>query len=168
MPTAPHPVSRLADLAGAARRPHRAQGLVADTRGAAAVEFALVLPVLLLLLAGLVDLSRLIALQLEVRAAAQAGADYAQRLGWNEAGVTAAVTDATAQAVLATPAPTLTVACVSAGALVPATTSACAAGGKPGRFVTVGAAAAFAPVFPGPHRLALPAQVVSRAQVRVE
>jgi Flp pilus assembly protein TadG len=46
-----------------------------DREGAAAVEAALVMPLLLLLMAGLIDGSRAIVQSMQVSAAAQAGAD---------------------------------------------------------------------------------------------
>src|SRR4051812_25655166 len=81
--------------------------LVHDRRGAAAVEFALVAPILLLLLAGLLDGSRFIRQSMRVSAAAQAGADWAQRNGWNLDGINRAVTSATLTPAAATPAPSL-------------------------------------------------------------
>src|SRR5690606_33144371 len=58
-------------------------GLLRDAQGVAAVEFALVLPLLLLLLAGLTDVSRAILTSLWLKAAAQAGGDYAASRGWS-------------------------------------------------------------------------------------
>lgn len=144
-----------------------ASALVRDEGGATAVEFALLAPVLLLMLAGLVDASRLIAQSMQVKAAAQAGADYAQRHGWNAAGVEAAVVQATPLSVAAAPAPELTTACVSRLALVPATGPTCAAGGAPGRFVRVGASATFTPLFPWPGLPAAPS-LTARALARVQ
>lgn len=135
--------------------------------GSAGVEFALLAPILLLLFAGLVDISRLISQTMQVRAAAQAGADWAQRNGWNAAGVQAAVVNATRlPSVAATPAPTLIRACVAAGQITPTTGGACTAGGAPGEFVSVGATAPFKGVLPWPG-VVLPDRLAASAMVRV-
>ena len=70
----------------AARRPPgralsmRAQGLVrghrGDARGAAAVEFAIVLPVVLLLVCGIVDFGRMLDIQITLTNAAREGARW--------------------------------------------------------------------------------------------
>ena len=53
-----------------------------DRSGAAAVEFALLMPVLMLLLLGLADFATLASRTLQVEAAARTGANYARRHGW--------------------------------------------------------------------------------------
>jgi Flp pilus assembly protein TadG len=141
--------------------------LARDERGAAALEFALLTPVLVLLVGGVVDCSRLIAQTLQVAAAAQAGADYAQRRGWDLQGVTTAVSAATPIAAAASPAPTLLTACVSGGDIVSTTAAACSGGDAPGRFVTVSARAPFSPLFPGVGELVLPQTVSAQATVRI-
>lgn len=141
--------------------------LLRDRRGAAAVEFALLMPVLFLLLAGLIDVSRLITQSMQVRAAAQAGADHAQRHGWNEAAVRAAVTSATPLEVAADPAPQVVTACVEAQAIAPTTAATCAAGGKPGTFVRVAARAPFKSLMPWPG-FALPSALTGQAVVRIQ
>lgn len=155
-------------VAGLLRSGSRLGGLWRDRHGAAAVELALLLPILVLMLAGLIDLSRLISQTMQVRAAAQAGADHALRRGWNAAAVEAAVTRATPLSVTATPAPQSLVGCVSGGAVVAEAGPTCPAGGKPGLFVTVAAQAPFAAILPGPHRLILPETLSASALVRVE
>jgi Flp pilus assembly protein TadG len=131
------------------------------------VEFALLTPVLILLLAGVLDLSRLIVETLQVRAAAQAGAEYAQRRGWDPQGVANAVSAATPVAAAAAPAPSLLTACVMADDIVPSTAAACDGGDAPGRFVMVSAQAPFVPLFPGIGELILPRIVSAQATVRI-
>lgn len=58
-----------------------------DSRGAAAVEFALVLPVLLLFLGGIIEFSRLMWVQSNLQFAAEEGARYA--IAHTEAGADA-------------------------------------------------------------------------------
>jgi Flp pilus assembly protein TadG len=115
-----------------------------DERGTGAVEFALLAPVLAVLAAGVVDTSRLILQSMQLRAAAQAGADYALRNPWNEAKVENAVIASgakiapTATAVLANK-------CLTAQGLTEAQT--CTNGAQAGRFVTVTASSTYAPLF---------------------
>lgn len=141
--------------------------LLASRDGSAAVEFALLTPMLLLLLAGLVDVSRLISQTMQVRAAAQAGADWAQRNGWNQTGVQTAVASATTlKSVTATPAPTLVRACVSGGQVTPTTAATCTPGVGPGEFVSVAASAPFKGLVPWPG-IVLPETLAATAMVRV-
>jgi Flp pilus assembly protein TadG len=122
--------------------------------------------VLLLMLAGLIDVTRLISHTMQVRAAAQAGADFAQVRGWKPTEIAGAVTAATQLAVSASPAPVITTACVSGQSIVQTTAAACAAGGPPGRFVTVAAQAPFRPLIPWPT-IGVPDTVRAQAVVRI-
>lgn len=139
--------------------------LARDTRGVAAVEFALLAPVLLLLMAGLVDGSRLILGEMQINAAAQAGADYALRNGWDPGQIAAAVT--TAGPAATSPTVTLSPGCVVGGTITPvAAGAACASGGAAGRYVTVAASAPFKPVAPWPG-LKSPQSLSAQAMVRI-
>lgn len=145
----------------------RRNTLLRDRRGAAAAEFALILPVLTLLLAGLIDGSRLIVGSMQVKAAAQAGADYAQRRGWDAPAITAAVVNATPLAVTADPAPSLLTACVSGLSITATTATSCGSGGgAPGRYVTVAAKAPFKALAPWPGFI-MPKSVAAQATVRL-
>jgi Flp pilus assembly protein TadG len=145
---------------------HTPLDLRADRRGVAAVEFALIAPALCLLVAGLIDGSRLIVQTMQVKAAAQAGADYARKNGWDAAGISNAVTSATSITVTVSPAPVQTTACVSGMTIAPTAGGACAAGGAPGNFITVAAQAPFSPIMPWPG-LSQPAAVSAQAVVRL-
>ncbi|MFC3068851.1 TadE/TadG family type IV pilus assembly protein [Phenylobacterium soli] len=146
----------------AARR--QARTLLGDRRGAAAVEFALVAPILLLLMAGLVDGSRLIAASMQVNSAAQAGADFALRNGWNQAGTAAAVSAAASG--LDAPGVALSQGCVANATLTAAAGATCPDGRAPGRYVTVTASAPYRSVMRWPG-VALPSSVSAKAVVRV-
>jgi hypothetical protein len=75
-------------------------------RGAAIVEFALIMPFLIGLLVGLCDLGFGVYGSMQVQAAAEAGAQYAIRNAWDATKIAAAVTSATgASGITATPAP---------------------------------------------------------------
>ena len=82
-------------------------------RGAAAVEFALLLPVLLLLLFGIIDFGRLINAQITLTQAAREGVRLAA-LGQSSATVQTRVT--AAAGVLSPVTATVTTACTTAGA----------------------------------------------------
>ncbi|HEX3700485.1 MAG TPA: TadE/TadG family type IV pilus assembly protein [Phenylobacterium sp.] len=133
-----------------------------DPRGASAVEFALIAPMLFVLAAGAVDGSRFIIQTMQARAAAQAGADFALRHGWDASGIQGAVTAATALPVTATPAPTEATGCVVSGLVANA---GCPANGPSvGTFVTVSAQNSFAPLLAWPG---LPASSTINAQAEI-
>ncbi len=144
------------------------KALAAARSGAAGVEFALLLPVLVLLLMGMFDYGALAYQTMQVSAAAHAGADYALHSGWNLTAVQSAVTNATPLAsVSATPAPTLSLGCITSGALVVTTGTSCPSGGTPGHFVIVNAQAPFSPLVAW-SALALPSTITAKAVVRIQ
>jgi hypothetical protein len=110
----------------------------------------------------------LIVRQMVVRAAAQAGADYALAKGWNQDGVIDAVSTATNSplAISASPSPMLTAGCVMGQAIVAPTGSNCPDSSAPGRYVTVSAQAAFEPIVPG-LKMFTRHTITSRATVRI-
>ena len=138
-----------------------------DRSGLAAVELALVLPFLILTLAGLVDYSRLILTEMQVRSAAQAGADYALQHGWNEAGVLHSVTGASSLAINADPAPRVLKGCVSGTNIAETSESTCPSGAAAGEYVMASAWAPFETLMPWPG-LALPDTVSASAMTRVK
>ena len=123
----------------------------------AAVEFAILLPFLVLLVTFIVDVGGAFYARTQVQNAAQIGARYAQMNGWNAAGITNAVTNATDLLNIgATPAPQLLCGCPSGSAIqflaldctggVPSGTY-CAGVTPPevpGRYVVVGAQYSYA------------------------
>ncbi len=139
---------------------------LSDRGGAAAVEFALLAPVLVALLFGTIDLGALAYQSMEVQAAAHAGADYALRSGWNSSAIQTAVTGATSFTVTANPAPILMLGCITSGALVVANNSTCPSGQAAGNYVTVSARAAFTPILAW-SAVGLPATLSAQATVRI-
>lgn len=129
------------------------------------MEFALLAPVLFLLAAGAIDTCRLIVQTMQVRAAAQAGADFALKKGFDATAVQSAVENATDAAAITPTAATVTTGCVS-GTTITATPAgaACPGGGYAGGYVNVGAQATFAPLVPWPG---LPAGKTINAQALV-
>jgi Flp pilus assembly protein TadG len=146
--------------------------LARDRRGASAVEFALIAPMLLLLLAGVIDFSQYILQTMQVRAAAQAGADYAQRNGFNVTAIQNAVASATTlptsgSDALVVSTPTQASQCLDkTGALVPATGPTCPAGGPAGTFVAVSAQKPFTPILNWPGFSF--AQIRGQSTVRIQ
>lgn len=139
-----------------------------DRRGAAAVEAALVMPLLLLLMAGLIDGSRAIVQSMQVSAAAQAGADYARLHGWDAAAIQAAVRDATPLAVTAKPAPKLVTACATAKGVEEKKGGSCPGGPEqPAAFVVVSAEAPFSPIMPWKPLPKAPPKLRAEAVVRL-
>lgn len=99
------------------------------------------------------DTGLLVVRSMEVRAAAQAGADYALANGWDAAGISAAVRDATRSplSIQVTPAPALAERCVVGQAMAAAGPGGqCPSGAVAGRYVTVGAQAPYQPILPWP------------------
>jgi Flp pilus assembly protein TadG len=137
--------------------------------GAAAVEFALLLPTLVILLMGMFDYGALAYDKMQVSAAAHAGADYAFHNGFDAGGIQTAVGKATtlATAVKAdNPPPQSAAYCVVNGALVKPTGSTCASGGAPGTYVVVNAYTSFSPLVAW-SAFVFPSTITAQAMVRI-
>ena len=141
--------------------------LLKDRAGAAGVEFALLLPTLVVLVIGAVDVGTLTFQQTEVAAAAHAGAQYALKYGYNQAAIQTAVTSATGLTVTATPAPTLLNACVVSGVVTVVAGSTCAGGGSAGSYVQINAQAAVSPLIVW-SAIAMPSTLSAQAMVRIQ
>ena len=135
--------------------------------GAAGVEFALLLPALILLLIGAVDVGTVTYQEMQVTAAAHAGAQYALRYGWNQTAIQTAVTGSTPLTVTATPAPQLIKACVVSGVITIVAGSTCSGGGSPGNYVQVSAQAAVSPLIVW-SAIAMPSTLSAQAIVRIQ
>ncbi len=134
-------------------RPSLIAALAASRSGIAAVEFALTAPVLAAMMIVVADFGMAAYQQMEVRNAAQAGAEYAVIKGWNSAAISGAVTGATGLTGLAAnPAPVQSCGCPTGTAITAATcNSTCAAGGTAGTYVTVSAQSSYSTLiaYPG-------------------
>jgi Flp pilus assembly protein TadG len=137
--------------------------------GSAAVEAALLFPILLLLVAGLVDLSLGALASMQVKSAADAGARYASKNEWNVAQISLAVTSATGGSeISASPAPSQFCACPTGGTLTPnSCSSSCPNGTQPGLYGRVDAQVVYVPFmrFVGlPPSITLTGQSIVRLQ----
>src|SRR5216683_6158696 len=98
-----------------------ALALLRRKSGNAAIEFALIAPILAAMLVAMTDLGVAIYEKMEICTAADAGVQYAVAKGWNSAAIQNAVTSATSLAGLsASPAPTKTCGCVSGATIAAA------------------------------------------------
>ena len=113
--------------------PLRAIAKARGEAGTIAVEAAIILPLLILLMTGLFDLGFLAYEGIQVQAAAEAGAQYAARNAWNAAAIADIVTSATgASGITASPVPSQFCGCPAGGTLVRvACTARCADGTLP-------------------------------------
>jgi Flp pilus assembly protein TadG len=82
--------------------------------GVAAVEFAIIAPLLAIILVGVTELGFAVRQQMQVQEAAAAGAQYASLKGWDPTNISLAVTNtASNSGITATPAPTSFCGCPS-------------------------------------------------------
>jgi Flp pilus assembly protein TadG len=132
----------------------------------AAIEFGLLAPVLMVLLFGLVDVGALTYQEMEVVAAAHAGAAYVIQNGYSAGGVSTAVTGATGMTITATPAPSTQSACANTGALVVTANATCSDGSKPGTYVVITAQATFTPIITWTS-FGLPSSLTAQTMVRI-
>jgi Flp pilus assembly protein TadG len=124
---------------------------LADRRGNAAIELALLAPPLTLMLVGTADYGLGLYRQMQVQNAAQAGAEYALKNGFSPTAIGGAVTSATPLGVSASPAPVESCGCPTGTAISSATcNSTCANGQKAGVYVTVGAQTTYTTIIPYP------------------
>lgn len=124
---------------------------VADRRGNAAIELALLAPPLTLMLVGTADYGLGLYRQMEVQNAAQAGAEYALKHGFSTSSISSAVTSATPLTVSASPAPVETCGCPTGTTISSATcASTCANGQTAGYYVTVDAQTTYTTIIPYP------------------
>lgn len=138
-----------------------------DQRGASAIEFAIVAPLLALFSSLVIDLVLAVRGSLAVESAAAAGAYYAIAQGWDDAAISMAVVSATDSAnISATPAPSLSYGCPNGiGISAALQTTTCSDGLKARSFVTVNAAVTRASVFP--TTLGLPATLQASVTVQL-
>jgi Flp pilus assembly protein TadG len=140
-------------------------------KGTAAVEFALLAPILMTLLAGVVEIGMAAYQAMQVQAAVEAGALYAAKYGAsNLSGITQAVLNATGTAgITASPAPLVFCGCPSATGVVSQNsncTTVCSDGTAPGEYVKVSAVIAHQTLMPFLN-LPIPTTITASSTVRV-
>ena len=121
--------------------------------GGSAVEFAVVGGVLSLLLLGILDFGRAYWEQIQVGDAARAGADYAEKNGYDSTKIQSAVTNATTlSGVQASPAPSKFCGCpnITTGVRSGSCTATCSDGSTAGTYVTVNAQVSYTTMFSWP------------------
>jgi Flp pilus assembly protein TadG len=146
-----------------------ALALLRRRSGNAAIEFALIAPILAAMLVAMTDLGVALYENMEIRNAADAGVQYAIAKGWNSTAIQNAVTGATGMSgVSASPVPVQSCGCASGTTIASAACgSVCASGATAGTYVTVNAQAQYATLFsyPGlPNPMTLSAQSTVRIQ----
>lgn len=144
--------------------------LMRRTDGVSAVEFALVVPVMTLLFAGLVDVGSLAWTAMQVHASARAGTAYALTHGYNSTSISSAMTNATNLPITVSTTPVQGYGCPSASTGVTTAgvtaTTVCASGATAGKYVRVGASANYSALFSWPG-LANPLTLSSTSIVRI-
>ena len=117
--------------------------------GVAAVEFALAMTLIIVLLLPVIDLGMAFYQKLEVEAAAQAGAHYGAISGWNSTAIQNAITTATTLPMTASPAPTESCGCPTGTTITAASCgTSCANGQNAGTYITANAQSTYTPIVP--------------------
>lgn len=135
--------------------------------GIAALEFGLMAPFLVLLLVAATELGSSIYQAMQTQNAAEAGAVYASKHGFNVAGISAAVASATTAAgIAATPAPSQFCGCpIASGITEMACASTCADGTAPGQYMRINAQLTRTPLI-SLSGLVIPGTLTGQAIVR--
>jgi Flp pilus assembly protein TadG len=166
-------LSRIADLAASALRGLRAVAANLRQRsGAAAIEFALVTPLLAILVGGVVEIGMASYQAMQVQSATEAGILYATEHGAsNITAIGQAVVNATGTAgITASPVPLAFCGCPSVAGVVSQNsncTTVCSDGTPPGQYVTVSAALAHHTIMSFLN-LPLPATLTASSTVRLQ
>lgn len=111
--------------------------------GVSSLEFALLMPIMLAMLVGLVDWGLAIDQRIQLQTAVRAGAQYALRMPTDTAGITAAVRAAAVDRTLTVGSPVMWCECGGAAA---SCSGSCDGGLQ--RFLSVNATQAYAPLTP--------------------
>lgn len=139
-----------------------------DRRGAVAIEFAVVAPLLVLLFTACVEIGFAARSYLLVAQAASTGASYAAHNGWNLANISSAVTSAsTRQAITATPTAVTFCGCPVANTITTAVCSTtCADGMITRRYAKISASVERTTIFS--QATSLPTTVTASATVQLQ
>jgi hypothetical protein len=123
-----------------------------SVRGASAIEFAIVAPVIILMAIFVIDLGMGFYRKMQVESAAQAGAQYAMVHGSDTSSITTAVVSATSfSGITASPTPSQFCGCAtSTGIISAACDIPCPSGSAPGTYITVFAQGTYATLLPYP------------------
>ncbi len=149
--------------------PRRRRGsLRSSLAGSAAIEFGIVAPVLVILFVAVAEVGYTAYQAMQVQNAAEAGALYAIKNGWDSAKIGAAIVNATnLPSIAATPAPAQFCGCAgNTGVLVTSCTSTCESGDPPGQYIQIDAALTRQSIIPG-SGLPLPTALSARSIVRL-
>lgn len=118
--------------------------LVKDTSGVAAIEFAILVPILTLMVIAISDIGFAVYREIQVEDAAQAGAQWAIRNGFDSNGISNAVVSATNPSITAIPAPRQFCGCATGSSVSLATCgTSCPGGLTAGTYTTVSSQLAF-------------------------
>lgn len=111
-----------------------------NTSGAAAIEFGVVVPVLTLMVIAISDIGFGVYRKMQIEDAAQAGAEWAIRNGFDANEISNAVTSATNASIIASPAPAQFCGCATGSSVSPvACGTTCPGGALAGTYATVSA-----------------------------
>ncbi len=123
------------------------QDLFNQEHGTAAIDLAIILPVLIAMAFGLVDYSSALLQQTQVQNAAQRGLQYALTHGFDSSAMSSVITRNTNSAVIsATPAPSKFCGCPNNVGISSTTCSSlCSDGSRAGTYVSASAAATYIP-----------------------
>ena len=137
-------------------------------RGTAAIEFALAAPLFLALILGVVEIGFGAYQAMQTQDAAEAGALYAAKHGWDSTAISAAVVNATgASGMTASPAPSEFCGCpATTGVTVVACTATCTGGTAPGVYVQVNATLPHSTILPGLS--SLPSSFTFQSTIRIQ
>ena len=124
-----------------------------DTSGVAAIEFGIIVPILVMMTVATVDIGMGFYRKIQVEDAAQAGAEWAIRNGFDSTGISNAVTNAvtslTTPAISASPAPAQFCGCASGSSISTASCgSTCPGGVQAGTYTTVSAQMTYNTILP--------------------
>lgn len=143
--------------------------LLRDARGVSAVEFALMAPIVLAVVAELANFSVRIVMTREVNSAAEAGAHYASKSGYDAGAISNVINGYTSTLpISASPSPQLVCGCPGSGASLSTVTcgSTCSDGSSAGQYVVASATMNFS------DRFAIyptgPSQIKAASWVRVK
>lgn len=137
--------------------------------GTAAIEFAICVPLIFILLAGLVEVGFSMYQSMQVANSVEAGAIYAAKNGWDANGIAAAVTDATGTpGVSASPVPAKFCGCPAADGVATAVcTASCSNGNTPGEYVRISAALLRQSIIPYAN-FGLPTSLTAQSIIRLK